>query len=143
MADNQAREIAKTSDDPFLNREPILNLVAHITETGSNIPITLITNGILIAGTTISATAYFKGVAQDFDRAHGANPLSEGFRSAVEQQPKNDEVQEGKAMPTYQYIHLDKATTYSAGNPIPASGTRVRIRLASVDGFFFGSLRTS
>lgn len=95
--------------------------------------ITLTVRGILVSGTMVGRTRWFR----ELDETYGETlvGLTSSLRETNETLSERDadEIEEHR-------IHLINARHYPGGSPVPASGTFWRGQISSIDGWSLGTL---
>lgn len=129
--------------DPALPDWYLQALVGMVNGNDLEFPITLFVSGLTISGQLASGHKYFEGLKENLTQFFGdhANELSGVIKDLSSPGDIYLQLKEtGNSSPP-QYIHLRCAKIFSPGQlPLPAEGAWWRGRLASVDGFLFGSL---
>lgn len=109
------------------------------------LPITLYVHGLVVSGLLTSGGRYFDALGEQITAAFGPflgepNNMGEQLTSGAAEiyaAPRD-------SGPPAQYIHLRDAHVFAPGQQaLPANGIWWRGRLASVDGFHFGTLAAS
>ncbi|WP_139271784.1 gas vesicle accessory protein GvpU [Pseudomonas sp. NFACC04-2] len=118
-----------------------LQSIVHIAnDFGIEASISLTIGGSLVTGILISVNTYFDQVIAGF-----AGAAEGGVNSGVDTMTQLLTARRppgGSSVPS-QYLHLKDAKVYNGGNvPIPGDGTLWRGKISSVDGFFFGIVRS-
>ncbi len=124
--------------------DPILKALVNLAETeGTSITITLWVNGLVISGKVISHTEYQVAMADlvaalVFTMPQGLETLGQEKREKIQaaltsevSHPDSDEVT---------YIHLSDVQQHVGATRLEFSNICWRGRIASVDGFFLGSI---
>lgn len=129
--------------DPAMPDWYLQALVNIVNGKDIEFPVTLFVGGLIVSGQLVSGHRYFEeGLCEQFSKFFGKDQVGsdEAIKNLtspgdIYRQPKDDN------QPGPQYIHLRCARVFAPGQqPIPSEGSWWRGRLASVDGFHFGSL---
>lgn len=125
---------------PDLYLQALVNIV-----NGKDIefPITLFVGGLIVSGQLTSGHKYFEGLGEQLTQFFGgpSDDTAEVVKLFTAPGDIYTQTEDTTEIPPPQYIHLREGKIFTPGQqPIPVEGVWWRGRLASVDGFHFGSL---
>lgn len=133
--------ILKTSWEGRQIDDTLQTIVHFANECDAGASISLTIGGSLVTGVLISADNYFDQLIAGFSSASGdGKNLAPAAMAKIltARKPAG-----GSPVPS-QFLHLKDAKIYNGGDmPIPGNGTLWRGKISSVDGFFFGVVRTN
>lgn len=136
--------------DSGLTPDNIFELLVEVANTSElEMGVTLHVQGQVLTGKLISGATYWSEAA-DRLRAQGAGPTQvvETMASSMEQVADEyraafgTDRRDGQAEPMGRFLHLRDARTLSPEGPIPTDGALWRGRIASIDGFSIGELKS-
>ena len=134
---------------PDILLQDLVNLTAggqnRKTKFTPGIPITLIVNGLIVYGETVSYKDYLlyhvKTLAESLNK--GIEEVSEKANSQISDVDVLIETlskQEVASTDTPRFIHLKNVRLVQNGHAMNCSSSMIRVRMDSVDGFFVGLL---
>lgn len=129
--------------------DDVFGLLVHVANTSDlEMNVTLHVHGQLVTGKLISGATYWAESARDLRRgAEGSAQLVKAMAASMDRVAQKYRAAyvgdtDGEPGATTAFVHLRDARTITAQGPVPRNGALWRGRLASVDGFSLGELRS-
>jgi hypothetical protein len=134
-----------------LEADEVFDQLVHLTNTTDlEIAITLHVRGLVVTGRLISGETYWRETAAELLEGAEDGPdlarqaLAESMEGIADQyrDAEGDPRRDDAPGPRSTFLHLRDARTLTPGGPVPTDGALWRGRVASVDGFKLGMLRS-
>ena len=138
-------EDSKSDSQP--SADFLLEIFLGLAESGIGASVTLLVDGVVVAGTLMSAPDFMKRLGEDFSDAlvskaglteEDAAPIRNQLTSAAEELQSQIQQRKETTEPFERtYVQLQNAVLFTPNGPIRPRSWRGR--LSAVDGWFFGS----